>query len=78
MSDVLQQATMIVDALQKVRDEALHHGRIITEKGKGIDDHQVHAERLAYLSQSLLHQVYGSFSSCSKCSGCQEICGPNY
>ena len=50
MSDALQKATLIVDALQKVRDEALHHGRVITEKGKGIDDHQVHAERLAYLA----------------------------
>jgi (2S)-methylsuccinyl-CoA dehydrogenase len=50
MTDVLQQATLIVDALQKVRDEALHHGRTVTEKGKGIDDHQIHAERLAYLA----------------------------
>lgn len=50
MADTLQQTTLIVDALQKVRDEALHHGRIATENGKGIDEHQVHAERLAYLS----------------------------
>jgi (2S)-methylsuccinyl-CoA dehydrogenase len=50
MADTLQQTTLIVDALQKVRDEALHYGRIVTEKGKGIDEHQVHAERLAYLS----------------------------
>lgn len=50
MTDILQQTTIIVDALQKVRDEALEHGRTITEKGKGIDEHQVHAERLAYLS----------------------------
>ena len=50
MTHVLQQATTIVEALQKVRDEALHHGRTVTEKGKGIDDHQVHAERLAYLA----------------------------
>jgi len=50
MTNVLQQATTIVDALQKVRDEALHYGRTVTEKGKGIDDHQVHAERLAYLA----------------------------
>lgn len=50
MADTLQQTTLIVDALQKVRDEALHHGRRVTEKGKGIDEHQVHAERLAYLS----------------------------
>jgi len=50
MTDALQQATLIVEALQKVRDEALHHGRTVTDKGKGIDDHQVHAERLAYLA----------------------------
>lgn len=50
MADTLQQAALIVDALQKVRDEALHHGRTVTENGKGIDEHQVHAERLAYLS----------------------------
>src|SRR5215510_3948618 len=50
MTNVLQQATTIVDALQKVRDEALHYGRTVTDGGKGIDDHQVHAERLAYLS----------------------------
>ena len=27
MSDTLQQTDLIVDALQKVRDEALRHGR---------------------------------------------------
>lgn len=50
MSDLLAQATTIVDTLQKVRDEALHCGRIKTDGGKGIDDCQVHAERLAYLA----------------------------
>jgi (2S)-methylsuccinyl-CoA dehydrogenase len=50
MTDILRQTTTIVDALQKMRDEALHHGRRITENGKGIDDHQVHTERLAYLA----------------------------
>ena len=50
MSDLLGQATTIVDSLQKVRDEALRQGRIKTDGGKGIDDHQVHAERLAYLA----------------------------
>src|SRR5919201_913473 len=50
MTDVLQQTSTIVDALQKVRDEALHHGRSVTDKGKEIDAHQVHAERLAYLA----------------------------
>jgi alkylation response protein AidB-like acyl-CoA dehydrogenase len=33
-----------------MRDEALHQGRRITENGKGIDDHQPHSERLAYLA----------------------------
>ena len=50
MPDVLQQTSLIVDTLQKVRDEALQHGRTLTNNGKGIDDHQVHAERLAYLA----------------------------
>jgi (2S)-methylsuccinyl-CoA dehydrogenase len=50
MTDVLRHATTIVDTLQKVRDEALHHGRTITENGKGIDEQQVHSERLAYLA----------------------------
>lgn len=50
MPDVLQQTSLIVDTLQKVRDEALQHGRTLTNNGKGIDNHQVHAERLAYLA----------------------------
>src|SRR5258708_36122075 len=50
MTDTLRQTVTIVDALQKVRDEALQHGSTLTEGGKGIDDHQVHTERLAYLS----------------------------
>ena len=50
MSDALRQTQIIVDALQQVRDEALHHGRSLTANGKTIDEHQVHAERLAYLA----------------------------
>ena len=53
MTDILRQTTAIVDALQKLRDEALHYGRRITDNGKGIDDHQVHTERLAYLATEL-------------------------
>lgn len=50
MSDALEQTALIVDALQQVRDAALDHGRMLTSNGKGIDEHQVHAERLAYLA----------------------------
>lgn len=50
MSDVLEQTVLIVDALQQVRDATLDHGRTLTGNGKGIDEHQVHAERLAYLA----------------------------
>ena len=50
MTNTLQQTTLIVDALQRVRDEALQHGKTVTDNGKGIDEHQVHTERLAYLS----------------------------
>ena len=50
MSDVLEQTALIVAALQQVRDAALEHGRTLTGNGKSIDEHQVHAERLAYLA----------------------------
>ncbi len=50
MTDALQQASIIVAMLQKVRDEAVDRGRELTDRGKGIDEHQVHAERLAYLA----------------------------
>ena len=50
MTDVLQHTITIVDTLQKVRDEAVHHGRALTANGKDIDEYQVHSERLAYLA----------------------------
>ena len=55
MSDVLRQTQTIVDALQQVRDEALHHGRSLTANGKAIDEHQVHAERLGMSDHSWVH-----------------------
>ncbi|HJQ83470.1 MAG TPA: acyl-CoA dehydrogenase family protein, partial [Candidatus Binatia bacterium] len=39
---------IIVPAIRRVLDEALAAGRRLTEQGKAIDEHQVHAERLAY------------------------------
>src|SRR5262245_49977045 len=41
-------ATPIVTAARAALDAALEAGRRITQGGKAIDDHQVHAERLAY------------------------------
>jgi (2S)-methylsuccinyl-CoA dehydrogenase len=38
----------IIDASRTALDAALAAGRRLTEGGKSIDDHQVHAERLAY------------------------------
>jgi (2S)-methylsuccinyl-CoA dehydrogenase len=45
MSD---ESRTIVPAIRAVLDEALAAGRTQTAAGKAIDDHQVHAERLAY------------------------------
>jgi (2S)-methylsuccinyl-CoA dehydrogenase len=45
MSD---ESRTIVPAIRAVLDEALAAGRTQTAAGKTIDDHQVHAERLAY------------------------------
>ncbi len=36
------------DAVSKVIDAAVDHAREVTDGGKGIDEHQVHTERLAY------------------------------
>src|SRR5262249_60358694 len=38
----------ILPALRAVMDGALEHGRRLTDGGRAIDEHQVHAERLAY------------------------------
>ena len=43
-----EETSVIVPALRAALDEALAAGRRVTEQGKGIDEHQVHAERLAY------------------------------
>lgn len=42
------EASVIVPALRATIDTALEIGRRVTENGKAIDEHQVHAERLAY------------------------------
>jgi (2S)-methylsuccinyl-CoA dehydrogenase len=42
------ETTTILAAARAVLDEALAAGRRTTDGGKGIDEHQVHAERLAY------------------------------
>src|SRR6185369_10592700 len=43
-----QETTTIITAIRGVLDEALAAGRRTTADGKAIDEHQVHAERLAY------------------------------
>src|SRR6185436_10313778 len=43
-----QETTTIITAIRGVLDEALAAGRSLTADGKAIDEHQVHAERLAY------------------------------
>src|SRR5262245_40971678 len=40
--------TTIVTAARAAIDEAIRVARKTTNDGKGIDDHQVHAERIAY------------------------------
>ena len=42
------ETTTLVSAARAAIDAALDAGRRLTGNGKGIDDHQVHAERLAY------------------------------
>ncbi len=42
------EVSAILPALRTVMDGALEHGRRLTDGGRTIDEHQVHAERLAY------------------------------
>ena len=46
-------ARLLVDASQAVVDAAVAHAARVTEGGAGIDDHQVHVERVAYLATQL-------------------------
>lgn len=52
--EALGAATRTAERLRRAVDEALAHGRHLTDGGKGIDDHQAHAERLAYLATEAL------------------------
>jgi (2S)-methylsuccinyl-CoA dehydrogenase len=49
----LDDAARLADAAATVIDKALAHGRSVTGDGRGIDEHQVHCERLAYLTTEL-------------------------
>jgi (2S)-methylsuccinyl-CoA dehydrogenase len=49
----LDDVVRLVEAADTVLVQALTHGRELTEKGRRIDDHQVHCERLAYLATEL-------------------------
>src|SRR5258707_2559652 len=42
------ETSIIVSAARAVVDEAIAAAKKLTQDGKGIDDHQVHAERVAY------------------------------
>jgi (2S)-methylsuccinyl-CoA dehydrogenase len=46
----LDDTARLIDAAGSVIEAAVEHGRQLTEKGRRIDDHQVHCERLAYLT----------------------------
>src|SRR5206468_7334746 len=59
MSD---ETSVIVPALRAALDEALAAGRRVTEQGKAIDDHQVHAERLAYAATEVAAaEAFGAY-----------------
>jgi len=48
MPRMRDETSLIIPAIRAVLDEALAAGRRTTGGGKAIDEHQVHAERLAY------------------------------
>ena len=46
--EALGQARTIGAAVARALEQAITHARYLTQDGQGIDDHQVHCERLAY------------------------------
>ncbi len=48
--DALTTARELVDTAKRAIDAAVAHGSEVTGGGRGIDDHQVHTERVAYLA----------------------------
>src|SRR5882724_6986745 len=48
MRRMRDETSLIIPAVRAVLDEALAAGRRALDGGKAIDEHQVHAERLAY------------------------------
>jgi len=51
--EALGQARTIVSAIAGVLEQAIAQARHLTREGQGIDDHQVHCERLAYRATEL-------------------------
>ena len=51
--DALVQTRTIVSAVERALDQAMTQARHLTQGGQGIDDHQVHCERLAYRATEL-------------------------
>jgi hypothetical protein len=47
------EAGPLLSALERVVDAAVDNARKTTERGKTIDDHQVHCERVSYLATEL-------------------------
>jgi (2S)-methylsuccinyl-CoA dehydrogenase len=52
-TETLTSARALVDASSGVIDAALSHAAAVTDGGRGVDEHQVHGERLAYLTTEL-------------------------
>lgn len=52
-TETLTSARALVDASSGVVDAALNHAAEVTDGGRGVDEHQVHVERLAYLTTEL-------------------------
>ena len=51
--EAIGQTRTIVSAVERALDQAMTQARGLTQGGQGIDDHQVHCERLAYRATEL-------------------------
>src|SRR2546430_4198757 len=72
------ETSLIIPAVRAVLDAALAAGRRTTDGGKAIDEHQVHAERLAYAAtEAAAAEALATYARERACDGgIGRVAGP--
>jgi (2S)-methylsuccinyl-CoA dehydrogenase len=70
------EAASLISALERVVDAALENACKVTDRGKAIDDHQVHSERVSYLATELrAAKALADYASAAAADGADDPIG---